>query len=126
MKTLAIVTMLSLFSVTCHAGASNYRCTIKSVMETNTNGVLTKAPSKKLKAFSVDRNDGSVTGGPFDNASYGDIQVVNHGDSGSPFQVFMNDGFKSDYLQVMEYAKPDKKPFIGIDYLGTVYSGICE
>ncbi|MEJ2169531.1 MAG: hypothetical protein P8X90_28840, partial [Desulfobacterales bacterium] len=77
--------------------------------------------------FAVERSTGKIIGGAFNNKGDYQIKVVDSGNSGS-FKVFSFSEKRriSESLAIRTRAEGEKKPFVGMDFLQTVVTGVCD
>ena len=123
MAFLVISAMILSGAIVSVAGEIAFRCKVNNEYDLTDDGQLVK-PKKYLytgSSFSVERSTGRIIGGAFGNK--GDYQVkVLEGDLF--FKVFSF----AEIRNVGEYLiiRKDQGSFVGIDYLQTVVTGICD
>jgi len=112
------------------AGEYSFRCTVKNEYQLTVDGQLIK-PARYFypgSSFSVERSTGKIAGGSFDNKADFQIKVVDSGDNGS-YKVFSfaKERKVAESLTIITRQKEDgKMPFIFVDYLQVVVTGICD
>jgi len=103
----------------------SFKCTVQNEYHLTEDGQLIK-PEKYYytkASFSVDRSKGKITGGAFNND--GDqVKLIN----GGSFKVFSfaEQRGVAESLAIKTQQEGSKKSFVGIDYLQTVVTGICD
>lgn len=116
--------------------ASQFTCTIKSVMRLNDDGRLETHPRENLylnREFTVDRASGKIIRSTTLHARLRNMDkkhhplVVSHGDDSKPFiaiTVFKDMGVFTA-LQINTDMKPGDKPFYYLTRLGMLLTGTC-
>jgi hypothetical protein len=113
---------------------NHYECNILSAQALNDDGKLRESQRLTIyvgTTFYVDRDRGTIVGGPFANGKATDIKVLDRGNEGFSFLVIWLDARPlttfGGYLQVQEYVAGADKPFLAVDGNGTeTYSGLCK
>lgn len=119
-------TILFVFSSYSVADDVCFRCIVKNEYHLTDDGQLIK-PERYYylnSSFSVDRATGKIIGGVFENTGDYEKSVI---DAGS-FKVFSfsKERGVAETLAVRSQQEGKKKPFVGIDYLQTIVTGVCE
>ena len=113
----------------------SFRCTVKNEYRLADDGQLVK-PEKYFytgASFIVERSTGRIIGGAFHNMGIAGfksdwkMKVIDSGSAGS-FKVFSfaEQRGVAESLAVITRQEGEKKAFVGIDYLQTVVTGICD
>ena len=123
-----LVVYIILFGVSIYSVADDicFRCTVKNEYHLTDDGQLVK-PEKYYytnTSFSVERSTGRIIGGAFNNEGDYQIKVID----GGSFKVFSfaEQRGVAESLAIRTRQEEIKKSFIGIDYLQTVVTGICD
>lgn len=116
----------------CQAADLKYQCTVNTEMSLQDNGNLKNylLPINKGKIFEVDRVSGIIDKPPLRNKTASEIRVLNRGDKNHNYELLSTSSptakVTNDLLIIHEFVKSKGKPFVAINSLGEVYSGICE
>ncbi|MFV2058292.1 MAG: hypothetical protein ACC707_17640 [Thiohalomonadales bacterium] len=113
-------------SINSVADELTFRCEVKNEYHLTDEGLLVK-PEKYYytkASFSVERSTGRVIGGAFNNQGDYQMKVVD----GGSFKVFSFAEKRgvAESLAIRTRQEGKIKSFIGIDYLQTVVTGICD
>ena len=116
-------------SIHCVADEISFRCTVNNEYYLTDDGQLVK-PEKYYytgASFFVERSTGRIIGGAFNNKGDYQKKVLDSGSAGS-FKVFSFSEKRgvAESLAIRTRQEGGKKSFIGIDYLQTVVTGICD
>jgi len=112
------------------AGEFEFRCKVTNEYELTDDGQLVK-PKKYFytgESFSIERSTGRISAYPFNNNGDYQMKVID----GGSFKVFSFAETRgvAESLAIRKYRKDEKQleqyPFVGIDYLQTVVTGICD
>ena len=104
----------------------SFRCTVHNEYHLSDEGQLVK-PEKSYytnASFSVDRTSGKITGGVFKNNGDYQVRVIDNG-SFKVFSFAKKRGV-AESVAIKELHESNKAPFVGVDYLQTVVTGICD
>ena len=71
--------------------------------------------------FVVDRLSGRIIGSVLDNGNF-DFKIVGNGGS----IVITETHVAREFLRIKTFVDSAVKPFVAVDYLGTVYFGLCS
>jgi hypothetical protein len=112
--------------ISAKADEISFRCTVKAEYKLTDDGQLVEAKSLYYRgsSFSIDRSTGRILGGAFNNKGDYQMKVID----GGSFKVFSfaeNRGV-AESLSIKTWLEAEKKPFVGIDYLQTVVTGVCD
>ena len=104
----------------------SFRCTVKNEYRLTDDGQLVN-PEKYYytkTSFSVERSTGKIIGGAFNNKGDYKMKIID----GGSFKVFSfaEQRGVAESLAIRTRQDGRKKVFIGIDYLETVVTGICD
>ena len=104
----------------------SFRCKVKNEYHLADDGQLVK-PERYLyigTSFSVERSTGRITGFAFNNKGDYQMKVID----GGSFRVFSFAEKRgvAESLAIRACQNGEQKSFIGIDYLETVVTGICD
>lgn len=112
---------------------ADFKCQVKESMTLADNGVMEKssnvAKMNNGKEFTVNRSTGIITGGGFINSMSGRAPEVL--DAYDPSQnsykaiTIYKPNYTVDYLEINEYVKGEKKPFIFKAAWGSIVTGVC-
>jgi len=110
----------------CVADEIAFRCIVKNEYHLTDDGQLVK-PEKYYytkTSFSVERSTGRIIGGAFNNEGDYQIKVID----GGSFKVFSFAERRrvAESLAIRTRHEGERKSFIGVDYLQTVVTGICD
>lgn len=108
------------------AGETTLRCRVQNEYHLTDEGQLVK-PEKYYytkASFSVERSTGRIIGGAFSNKGDYQMKVID-GDSFKVFSFAEKRGV-AESLSIKTWQEGKIKPFVGIDYLQTVVTGICD
>ena len=113
-------------SIKSVADELTFRCEVKSEYHLTDDGLLVK-PEKYYytkSSFSVERSTGRIIGGVFNNKGDYQMKVID----GGSFKVFSFAEKRgvAESLAIRTRQEGETKAFIGIDYLQTVVTGICD
>ena len=119
------------FSVSAYA-SNNFKCSVIDAYTLEENGKINHssnvAKNALGKEFTVNRQTGQITGGGFVNTMSGQMpKVYDHlpSENGYKAITIYRPNFTVDYLQINEYVKSPKKPFIYKGAWGTTVTGLC-
>jgi len=125
---LLIAICVLLIPASVFADEVSFRCKVKNEYQLTDDGQLVK--SEKLiyvdHSFTVERSTGKVFGYPFFNQSDYHIKVVDSSDTGSFKVLFYSERGIAESLAIKTRQEGSQKPFIGIDFLQTVFTGVCD
>lgn len=129
MKTPLLIAALTLVS-TGAWGFDSYKCTIKSVMEVSSDGVIQNHEPFQFqvgKEFVIDRMTGRTMGAISNHNANGSPQVLDPGSLEQSFKAvtFFKPIPMVDYLVVKEYVESNAKPFFFMTW-SHMYTGLCE
>ena len=108
------------------AGEICFRCTVKNEYHLTNDGQLVK-PEKNYYtnlSFSVERSTGRIVGSAFNNEGDYQVKIID----GGSFKVFSfaEQRGVAESLAIRMTQEGGKKSFIGIDYLQTIVTGVCD
>lgn len=111
-------------------GFDSYKCTIKSVVEVSSDGVIQDYEQFQFqvgKEFVIDRTTGRAMGAISNHNAIGFPQVLDPGSSEQSFKAvtFFKPNPMVDYLVVKEYVESNAKPFFFMTWTH-LYTGLCE
>lgn len=128
-----IIGFISLLLLTSSVFAiNNFKCTVKAVYKLNVNGVLEQGAGFVTpdlgEKFTVNRQSGQITGKKITNTMSGVMPTV--------YNLYSNEksytaitiykpNYTIDLLQIKEYVKSPKKPFVYNGAFGEVVTGLC-
>jgi hypothetical protein len=131
-KLFILIVCSQLFNVSISlADQFSYMCEIKSVFTVSESGSLIPYNGESAligQKIAIDRQNGRIIGNRFANGNSDNITILDKGSHEQAFKLVSVWRFPFvhvDYIQVEEFAKGKKKPFVGISG-GMVYSGFCE
>ena len=125
-KFLTVFTLLYIFSGYSVAADDCFRCIVKNEYHLTDDGQLVK-PERYYylnSSFSVDKATGKIVGGVLNNTGDYKKSVIDNGS----FKVFSfsKERGVAETLAIKSQQEGKKKPFVGIDYLQIVVTGVCE
>lgn len=129
MRTSLPACVLCLVAAPVLAGPDSYVCTIQSFSRLNEGGALTSDRGDPIlgEEFVVDRGSGRIMGKYIASAGY-ETKVLDPGSIQQSFKMVASTtvGFKKVlYLQVHEFNKAERKPFLLVD-ASLIYAGTCK
>lgn len=125
-RILFVYIILLIFPTYSAADDICFRCIVKNEYRLTDDGQLVK-PEKYYylnSSFSVDISTGKIVGGVFNNDGDYKKNVID----GGGFKVFSFSKQRgvAETLAIKTRQEGDKKSFVGIDYLQTAVTGICD
>ena len=129
MKKLILIVSLVLVSSGAW-GFGGYKCTIKSAVEVNDEGVIEDNKLYRLavgKDFTIDRLTGRMVGELSNHSAYGSPEILDSGSTVQSFKVLTvrHPRVFVDYLVVKEFVDSKEKPFYFTTDTST-FTGLCE
>ena len=126
-----LVLQITIFSAVFYsiAGEISFRCKVQYEYHFAVDGKLDEKDQWHFKntSFEVERSTGRVVGTTFSIEPGLNDKIVESGEEGS-FKLFNYiDKGKADFLAIKTWQKENgKMPFVFIDYLQTVLTGVCD
>lgn len=108
------------------ADEKTFRCRVKNVYELTDDGQLIKNKIHFYRdsSFRVKKSSGRIIGGAFDNKGDYQMKVV----AGGSYKVFSFADSRgvAESVAIRTWQEGKIKSFIGIDFLQTVLTGVCD
>lgn len=127
---LAVLFLLTVFSVTPNAAETRYNCTIERAYNLGSSGLKrdrTVERAIESPSFVIERATGTVTGSILENIRF-QPTVVAPGDTDNSFQIYWvvtgRAGSRLRFIEVQEFIDEVDKPFRAIVQNWT-YTGHC-
>ncbi|OZG71837.1 hypothetical protein BTA51_19645 [Hahella sp. CCB-MM4] len=113
---------------------ADFKCQVKESMTLSDTGVMDRtsnvAKINNGKEFTVNRSTGIITGGGFTNNMSGTsprvLDVYEPSENSYKAITIYEPNYTVDYLEIKEYVKGDKKPFIFKGAWGSIITGVCS
>lgn len=131
MKKIYIAALLTTFWG--QGAIADFKCQVKESMTLSNDGVMEKssnvAKMNSGKEFTVNRSTGVITGGGFVNNMSGRapdvLDAYDPSENSYKAITIYKPNYTVDYLEINEYVKGDKKPFIFKAAWGSIVTGVC-
>jgi hypothetical protein len=123
---LVLSILINFASKNLSADDISFQCIVKNEYHLTNDGQLVKHDKYYYlsSSFSVERSSGKILGYAFNNEGDYHKRVID-GESFKVFSFAEKRGV-SESLAIKTYQDGKKKSFVGIDYLQTVVTGICD
>jgi len=128
-----IIALSLLFTALPTYAINDFKCTVKEVYELKKSGSLTPGPGFVTpdigSTFTVNRQSGQITAKKITNTMSGvmpKVYVANPKENSYTAITIYKPNYTVDLLQINEYVKAPKKPFIYKGAFGEVVTGLCS